>query len=90
MNFRGKGTRIEFARYVLISALGFVWGFLWLYVPIDVLGVRISVALVLPVVGVFVVDTWKVFFVVGAVFGLFHNFFLNKLLGGISKFGEGE
>jgi hypothetical protein len=81
----GNRTHQEFVKYLLVALLGWIWAFLIMYAMIDWLQLSISVPLHLPIAGVFVVDTWKIAFGLSSIFGLVHNFFLNKLLGGLRR-----
>ena len=76
--FTSNNVWAEVARFAVVGVLGCWWMFFVMWLIIDVAKLQVSW---------WFVDTWKFAYIMGAVVGFFHNFFLNKLLGGLSRIG---
>lgn len=77
--FTGSKTKAQFLRFAVVGFLGCAWMFAIMWFIIDFLRLDIGFWFLIWV------DTWKVAYAMSALFGLVHNFLLNKLLGGLTK-----
>lgn len=82
--FTSNKIDAEFVKYTTVAILGWVWMFLIMYVIIDFLKLEINFWFLIPI------DTWKFALGIGSLFGLVHNFLLNKFWGGLSKITKKE
>jgi len=74
--FTGTSVKAEMLRFAYIGIQGMAVQGAVMWLLLNLLKLRISF---------WVVEDWMVPFALGAIAGYFHNFFLNKLLGGLTR-----
>jgi len=74
--FTSNKIHAEFIKFGFVGFLGSLWMFVIMWFIIDFLKLQINF---------WFIDTWKFSFGIATFFAFIHNFFLNKLLGGLSR-----